>query len=159
MGKVRASFFLLQALGKKVIIILASTEKNKYLGSSFLVNFGICHSCYLTMDCISFLLDKYLRRAYCVLAPGTIWPRLNSALPFVWGEGLEQEMRLHRKTGAWGPLFCRGIPGGGFGTCIRSLGWEWEGGSRGYLYIYTYGWFELLYSRNQHNIVKQWSSN
>ena len=128
MGKVRASFFLFQAPGEKVIIILASTEKNKYLGSSLLLNFGICHSCYLTMYRISFLLDKYLRRAYCVLAPSTMWPRLN------WGEGLEQETRLHRKTGLWGPLFCRGIPGGGFSARIRSLGWGWEGGSRGYLY-------------------------
>ena len=33
------------------------------------------------------------------------------------------------------------------------------GGSRERGYTYTYSWFTLLYSRNQHNIVKQWSSN
>ena len=27
------------------------------------------------------------------------------------------------------------------------------------LYMYTYGWITLLYGRNQHNIVKQLSSN
>ena len=28
-----------------------------------------------------------------------------------------------------------------------------EGGSRGRWYVYTYGWFVLLYVRNKHNIV------
>ena len=28
-----------------------------------------------------------------------------------------------------------------------------------YIYIYNCDWFVLLYSRNQHNIVKQFSSN
>ena len=32
------------------------------------------------------------------------------------------------------------------------------GGSKGKRYIYTCGWFTLLYGRNQHNIVKQFSS-
>ena len=32
------------------------------------------------------------------------------------------------------------------------------GGSKGRRYIYTCGWFTLLYGRNQHNIVKQFSS-
>ena len=33
----------------------------------------------------------------------------------------------------------------------------WDGSSRGrgYIYMYTYSWFTLLYSRNQHNVVKQ----
>ena len=31
----------------------------------------------------------------------------------------------------------------------------WDGDARGY----TYGWFMLLYSRNQHNIVKQFSES
>ena len=35
----------------------------------------------------------------------------------------------------------------------------WEGGSRTGRHMYTYGWFMLLYGRNQHNIVKQLSSN
>ena len=39
--------------------------------------------------------------------------------------------------------------------CIR----RWKGGSRGRGHMYTYGWFMLMYGRNQHNIVKQLSSN
>ena len=35
----------------------------------------------------------------------------------------------------------------------------WAGGSRGRGHMYTYGWFTLLYSRNQHNIVKQLPSS
>ena len=41
-------------------------------------------------------------------------------------------------------------------------GVEWGGGeadSGGRRYMHTYGWFMLLYGRNQHNIVKQLSSN
>ena len=43
----------------------------------------------------------------------------------------------------------------------RRVGWggRWEGGSRGRGHMYTYGWFMLMYGRNQHNIVKQLSSN
>ena len=38
----------------------------------------------------------------------------------------------------------------------RGVGWgRWEGGSRGSDMCNTHGWFTLLYSRNQHNIVKQ----
>ena len=33
--------------------------------------------------------------------------------------------------------------------CIR----RWKGGSRGRGHMYTYGWFMLMYGRNQHNIV------
>ena len=36
---------------------------------------------------------------------------------------------------------------------------RWEGGLRGSGHVYTYGWFILMYGRNQHNIVKQLSSN
>ena len=43
------------------------------------------------------------------------------------------------------------------------VGWKWaevwEGSSRGRKYLYTSGWFMLLYSRDQHNIVKQLSTN
>ena len=39
----------------------------------------------------------------------------------------------------------------------RSFGWE--GGSQGRGYMYTYNWFMMLYSRKQHNIVKQLFSN
>ena len=46
--------------------------------------------------------------------------------------------------------------GGGGG--VRCSG-EWEGGSGGRWYMYNYGWFVLLYGWNQHNIVKQFSSN
>ena len=38
-------------------------------------------------------------------------------------------------------------------------GGEWEGGSRGRGHMYTYGWFMLMYGRNQYNSVKQLSSN
>ena len=37
--------------------------------------------------------------------------------------------------------------------------WKWEWVSRGRGYRYPYGWFTLLYSKNQHNIVKQFSSS
>ena len=33
----------------------------------------------------------------------------------------------------------------------------WKEGSRGRGYMYTYGWFTLMYGRNQHNMVKQLS--
>ena len=39
------------------------------------------------------------------------------------------------------------------------MGGRCEGGSRGRGCMYTYGWFTLLYGRNQHNTVKQLSSN
>ena len=43
----------------------------------------------------------------------------------------------------------------------RGVGWGgmWEGGLRGREHMYTYGWFMLMYGRNQHNIIKQLSSN
>ena len=42
----------------------------------------------------------------------------------------------------------------------RRVGWgKWKGSSRGRGYMYTYSWFMLLYGRNQHNIVKQFSFN
>ena len=51
--------------------------------------------------------------------------------------------------------------------CEDLEGWDGEwGGCGGWVvgpggtgYVYTYGWFELLYSKNQHNTVKQLSSN
>ena len=33
--------------------------------------------------------------------------------------------------------------------------WRWEGGLRGRGHGYTYGWFMLMFGRNQHNTVKQ----
>ena len=43
----------------------------------------------------------------------------------------------------------------------RGVGWDGrrQGGSRGREHMYIYGRFMLLYGRNQHNIVKQLSSN
>ena len=45
----------------------------------------------------------------------------------------------------------------------RGVGWggRWEGGSkgRGYIYIYTYGWFMLRFDRKKQNFVKQLSFN
>ena len=32
-------------------------------------------------------------------------------------------------------------------------GWKWEGGSGGRGHTYAYGWFMLMYGRNQHKIV------
>ena len=40
-----------------------------------------------------------------------------------------------------------------------SGGGVWKGGSRGRGQMYIYGWCTLLYGRNQHNTVKQLSSN
>ena len=43
----------------------------------------------------------------------------------------------------------------------RWVGWsgQQEGGSRGWGHICTYGWFMLMYGRNQYNLVKQLSFN
>jgi len=40
-------------------------------------------------------------------------------------------------------------------TKLRGVGWEekWEGDSKGRRYMYTYGWFMLMYSKSHHNIV------
>ena len=40
--------------------------------------------------------------------------------------------------------------------CFRGVGWvRREGGPRGRLYRYNYGWYVLLHGRSQPNIVKQ----
>ena len=43
----------------------------------------------------------------------------------------------------------------------RSMQWgrRWEGESRGRGHMYTYGWFMLMFGRNQQNSVKQLSFN
>ena len=43
----------------------------------------------------------------------------------------------------------------------RGVGWDrrWEGGLGGRGHMYAYGWFMLMYGRNQHNTVRQLSSN
>ena len=38
--------------------------------------------------------------------------------------------------------------------CVKKL-WRWEGGSRGRGHMYIYGWFMLMYGRNQCYTVKQ----
>ena len=43
------------------------------------------------------------------------------------------------------------------GLCNNLEGWDVEGGSRGRGRMYTYGWFMLMFGRNQHNTVKQLS--
>ena len=57
-----------------------------------------------------------------------------------------------------GKLLYSIAPGGQLGALWwpRRVGWGWwwEGGSWGRGYMYTYGWFTVLYSRNQYNIVK-----
>ena len=43
-------------------------------------------------------------------------------------------------------------------TLPNALWWrEWWGSPKGRGYVYTYGWFTLLYSRNEYNIVKKLS--
>jgi len=42
---------------------------------------------------------------------------------------------------------------------VCGWGGGWEGGSGGRGHMNTYGGFMLLYGKNQHNIVKQLSSN
>ena len=39
------------------------------------------------------------------------------------------------------------------------MGWGLEAHEGGDICIYNYGWFVLLYGRNEHNIVKQSSSS
>ena len=39
------------------------------------------------------------------------------------------------------------------GLCINLEGWDWEGGSKGRGYMYTYGWFVLRFDRKQQNFV------
>ena len=58
----------------------------------------------------------------------------------VWSKQLKSGALWKPRMVAWG--------GGGGGREIQ------EGGD-----LYTYGWFMLIYGRNQHNIVKQLSSN
>ena len=41
------------------------------------------------------------------------------------------------------------------GLCNNLEGWDGEGGSRGRGYMYTYGWFILMFDRKQQNYVKQ----
>ena len=43
--------------------------------------------------------------------------------------------------------------------CISQGTPEWEGSPKRRGYMYNYGWFILLCSRNEHNIVKQIYSN
>ena len=46
--------------------------------------------------------------------------------------------------------------------CDNLEGWDGVGGGREVLEeggVYTYGWFMLMYGRNQHNTVKQLASN
>ena len=44
-------------------------------------------------------------------------------------------------------------------TWRMGVGEEEEAQEGGDIYVYNYGSFVLLYGRNQHNIVKQFSSN
>lgn len=99
--------FLLLPSTKGKVIILASAEKNKYLGSFFLMNFSLCYSCHLTTYNIYFLFIKCLLRAYGILEH-TI--ELRSSVCFGWEvrAGIEQEMRLPRRIGVWSQCFLQG---------------------------------------------------
>jgi len=35
--------------------------------------------------------------------------------------------------------------------CLVEWGWRWEGGSRGWEHMYTYGWFMLMFDRKQNS--------
>ena len=82
-------------------------------------------------------LVNYLKRIEIYTLP---YVKLNNQWRFaVWSREL--------KSGVlWQP---RGVEWGG----------RWEGASRGRAHMYIYSWFLLMYGRNQHNIVKQLSSN
>ena len=56
---------------------------------------------------------------------------------------------------------CSTTQGAQYGVCDDLERWHQglEEGSRGRGHIYNYDWFVLLYGRNQHNMVKQLSSN
>ena len=49
----------------------------------------------------------------------------------------------------------------GLGNNLEEVGWggKWEGGSSGRGPMYIYGWFMLMFGRNQHSSVKQLSVN
>ena len=88
---------------------------------------------------------------------------------------LSDEVSWGKKLPNWGHSKCKG-PGAYYPQVTlafkveeiyknviqpRGVGWggRWEGGSRGRGRVYTYGRFMLMYGRNQHNVVKQLSSN
>ena len=43
--------------------------------------------------------------------------------------------------------------------CDNLEEWDGVGGPRGKGHVHAYGWFMLMYGRNQHTIIKQFSSN
>ena len=43
------------------------------------------------------------------------------------------------------------------GALYQPMGWDGEGGSKGRGYMYTHGWFMLMFDRKQQNSVKQLS--
>ena len=45
------------------------------------------------------------------------------------------------------------------GLCINLEGWDGEGISKQRGYVYTYGWFMLMFDRKQQSSVKQLSFN
>ena len=66
---------------------------------------------------------------------------------------------------AGGKRLCNTGSSAWYSDTLQGWGGKGEGGSRWreYIYVcvcvYNYGWFALLYGRNQHNTVKQLSSN
>ena len=80
-------------------------------------------------------------------ASATVFP-MNIQVWLVWScnPGTLKSLLYHHISALWQP---------------REVGWggKWKGDSRGRGKMYIYGWFMSMYGRNQHNIVKQLSSN
>ena len=75
-----------------------------------------------------------------------------------WGQ-VDKEWCIFRAA-FWEKQRCMDLePNNGVTEPSSSKRGRWEGFSGGRGHTYTYGWFMLISGRNQHNIVKQLSSN
>ena len=80
---------------------------------------------------------------------GTDWGSIveTYTLPYV---KLDSQRKFTVWCGELNPVFCDNL----------EMGWEMGGRfKRKGAYIYTYGWLMLMNGRNQHNTIKQLSSN
>ena len=78
-----------------------------------------------------------------------------------WESSVETYTLPYVKQMASGNLLCDTGSSTQCSGQSRGVGWggKWEGGSGGRGHMYTCGWFMLMCGRNQHNIIKQLSSN
>ena len=78
-----------------------------------------------------------------------------------WESRMETYTLPHVKRITSGNLLCDSGSSNWCSWQPRGLVWHgrWEGGSRERGHVYSYGWFVLMYGRDQHNIIKQLSSN